>query len=179
MPEATSTTTAETSDDRYVTRLSLNAAALERLLGDEKGELRVDLTQAVVENLFKKHIKAIMNETSIKARLDAVESDFHKKLEEAVQARVGHWQNGDSWSTQRRFNFNAQFTSLLNTAVSEAFDKLLSEAVTEATINYTDVVQDRVDYKISKTLDALVAAGVEKRLRELSRLAKEAEVLPK
>mgnify|MGYP000647349777 CR=1 FL=1 len=174
MPEITSTTDAETSNDRYVTRLSLNAAALERLLGDEKGELRIDLAQAVVENLFKKHIKTIMSEPAIHSRMEAIQRDFNERVEKMVQSSIGQWV-GNGWE-QKKLVANSSLTNIVNEAARKAFDELLSASITDVVTSYAETIESRIDQKINKTLDSLISVGVDVRLRKLATLAKEADL---
>ncbi len=67
--------------------IKLDTPALERLMQDDDGKIKLELQQAVVEEFSRRHIKAIVNDSVFRMHIDAVREEATRH----TSALFGEW----------------------------------------------------------------------------------------
>ena len=101
--------------------LKLDTKALEKLLTDDDGKVKLKLQQAVVENFGKRHIKAFVNEGAFGEQIRVIKQEAIKEIE----GMFGEWKGSYG---NKRFELNSQIKDMVKlqakTAVTYELDNV-------------------------------------------------------
>ena len=101
--------------------IKLDTNALEKLLTDDDGKIKLKLQQAVIEEFGRRHIKAFVNDGAFGSQIEVIKKEAIKDIE----AMFGEWQG--NYST-KKFVLNKQIKDMIQmqakTAVTYELDKV-------------------------------------------------------
>lgn len=153
--------------------ITLTTPALERLLNGDK-EVEVKLRHAVVENFAKHHIKAILHDGHIQAKLAEIKQMAEEIYSKAVQEKVGTFVkvNNNSWgSSTTQVQLKPEILASINAQVEAAWNRLKDQYVNAAVDKIVQAAVLKLDsvieYRVKYNLDSMVNEALKKKLASL------------
>lgn len=145
--------------------LKLNTPVM-NVLFPEGTEARVQLQQAVLEEVAK---------TYVKTALSSHVHDFLSTLTQKVknEADIGaivtkYFQTSGGWNSVASLRPDTQLTKALTTAIENAFDnkfyELLEQRVAEKVAQYERTLDGKVGYAVDKRVEQLTNQAIQKRV---------------
>lgn len=126
--------------------LKLDVNALENLLKDDDGTIKLELQQAVLEEFGRRHVKAFANEAGFKRQLEAVK----KETLEEIDAEFGKWENAYSG---RKFVLNQTIKDMIQLHAKTVVTYELDQAekhVAQIYGNTAQLIRDKYQEKTAE-----------------------------
>lgn len=160
-------------------QLKLDAKALENLLKEDDGTIKVELQQSVIEEFGRRHIKAFANN---KAFADIVDIAKQETMNE-IENMFGVWKGTYS---SKKFELNSQIKDMIKlqakssvtyeldkveTYVGDIYSKLALDLKTSFDLKVDKLKQDYTDYleslenEIENMKSKLITSEIDKILR--------------
>lgn len=120
--------------------IKLDTGALENLLKDDDGTIKLELQQAVLEEFSRRHIKSVINDHYFKAHIDAVSKEAVKEVEKLF----GEWKGSYS---KKQLELNPQIKDMVKLQAKTAVTHELDQVENHVREIYRDTAKKiRVDY---------------------------------
>lgn len=104
------------------TILKLDTNALERLMKEDDGSIKLELQQSVIEEFGRRHIKAFINDGAFGNQIKQIKNEAIKEIE----LMIGTWK--DSYSTKSNFELHPTIRNMITlqakSAVTYELDKV-------------------------------------------------------
>lgn len=132
--------------------LKLDTNALERLLTNDDGEIKLKLQQSVIEEFGRRHIKAFANDDEFKKYIDIAKKEAVRDIE----SMFGEWKGSYN---SKRFELNQEISSMVKlqakTAVTYELDNV-EQYVSDLYKQTAEKIKEEYDLKaiqLEKDLD--------------------------
>lgn len=148
-------------------KLQINSlAALERLIGGDT-EVEIEIRNNIVQEFSKKHLKALVNEGTIKTVADQINSALRAHAEQVISDKFGVL-GGDYW--RRKLTLTAECKKALSDAATEVYHEKIREALKKAGDYYsTEYITKEINRVVDREVQKRIDAGVQARLDEIKR----------
>lgn len=127
--------------------LKLDTNALDRLMQDDDGKIKLELQQAVMEEFGRRHIKAFANDGPFREQLENVK----KEAIDEVEKKFGKWESG-GYRSDKSFRLHQTIKDAIQLHAKTVVTYELDEAekhVAEIYKKTSQEIKDRYEKKVS------------------------------
>jgi len=104
--------------------IKLDTNALDRLMQDDDGRIKLELQQAVMEEFGRRHIKAFANDGPFREQLENVK----KEVIDEIESKFGKWERTSGYSAKKKFVLNQQIKDAIQLHAKTVVTYELDEA---------------------------------------------------
>lgn len=147
-------------------KLQINSLeALERLIGGDT-DIEIEIRNNIVQEFTKKHLKAIVNEGTIKRVADNLNKTLSAQAESIINDKFGSL-GGDYWNP--KFVLNAKCQNELNAAAESAYIARIRSAWQQmekrVLDRYSDeYIESEIKRTVNREVNKRIEAGVQAKL---------------
>lgn len=143
--------------------IKLDTKALENLLKEDDGTIKLELQQAVIEEFGRRHIKAFVNEGAFADQIKVIKQEAIKDIE----SMFGEWKGSYS---SKKFELNSQIKDMVKLQAKTAVTYELDNVQT-----YVEELYKKTAHKIQTDYEAKVEKINKDLANYLNHLEDEAE----